>query len=124
LTGESSTLTWTSSNADSCVIDHGIGSVALNGSSTVSPAATTTYTITATGPGGTNTANVTVAVNQITLTITSPNNGLTINSPDVMVNGTITNTGGYETGVTVNGIGECSIFCVSPVLLLAIISES
>jgi len=101
--GESSTLTWTSTNADTCVIEPGIGSVALNGTATVSPTETTTYTITATGPGGTATDSVTIA-HQITLTITSPINGLTINRPDVMVNGTITNTGGYETGVTVNGI--------------------
>ena len=32
LTGESSTLTWTSTNADTCAIEPGIGSVALNGS--------------------------------------------------------------------------------------------
>jgi len=51
--GESSTLTWTSTNADTCLIEPGIGSVALNGTATVSPTETTTYTITATGPGGT-----------------------------------------------------------------------
>ncbi len=40
----------------------------------------------------------------ITLTITSPPNGATIYGPDVMVKGTVTNAGSYETGVTVNGI--------------------
>ena len=64
LTGESSTLTWTSTNADTCVIEPGIGSVALNGSTAVSPTETTTYTITATGPGGTATASVTITVNE------------------------------------------------------------
>ena len=64
LTGESSTLTWTSTNADTCVIEPGIGSVALNGSTTVLPAETTTYTITATGADGTATASVTVNVNE------------------------------------------------------------
>jgi len=103
--GESSTLTWTSTNADTCVIEPGIGSVALNGTATVSPTETTNYTITATGPGGTVTNSVTVTVTpQITLTITSPINGLTINRPDVMVQGTVINTNGHETGVTVNGI--------------------
>jgi len=64
LTGESSTLTWTSTNADTCVIEPGVGSVPLNGSFSVSPTETTTYTITATNAGGTATANVTVTVNE------------------------------------------------------------
>jgi len=103
--GQSATLTWTSTNADSCVIDHGVGSVALNGTTTVSPIETTTYTITATGPGGTVTNSVTITVMpQVSLTITSPNNGLTINRPDVMVQGTLINADGNEIGVTVNGI--------------------
>jgi len=72
LAGESSTLTWTSTNADSCVIDHGVGSVALNGTTTVSPIETTTYTITATGLGGTVTNSVTVTVMpQISLMVVS-----------------------------------------------------
>jgi len=62
LTGESSTLTWTSTHADTCAIEPAIGSVALNGSTTVSPTENTTYTITATGPGGTATAGVTVTI--------------------------------------------------------------
>ena len=60
--GESSTLAWTTTNADSISIDQGIGSVGVSGSITVSPTETTTYTITATGPGGTATSSVTVAV--------------------------------------------------------------
>ncbi|MDY6792391.1 MAG: Ig-like domain-containing protein, partial [Thermodesulfobacteriota bacterium] len=63
LTDESSTLTWKSTHADTCVIEPGVGSVVLNGSTSVSPTQTTTYTITATNPGGTATASVTVTVN-------------------------------------------------------------
>jgi len=62
LSGESSNLTWTSTNADSCSIDQGIGAVAANGSTTVSPTETSTYTITATGPGGTASASATITV--------------------------------------------------------------
>jgi hypothetical protein len=40
----------------------------------------------------------------ITLTITSPSNGATINGLDVIVTGTVTNGDGGETGVAVNGI--------------------
>ncbi len=40
----------------------------------------------------------------ITITITSPLDTSTINRPDVVVKGPVTNTTGNETGVTVNGI--------------------
>jgi hypothetical protein len=53
MVGESATLTWTSTNAESATIDQGIGTVPVNGSITVSPAETMTYAITATGLGGT-----------------------------------------------------------------------
>ncbi len=69
LRGESSTLTWTSTNADSCKIEpctslFCLFSYPANGSTIVFPAWTTTYTITATGPGGTATDSVTVTVIQ------------------------------------------------------------
>ena len=60
--GESSTLTWTTTNTDSVIIDQGIGQVALSGSMNVSPSETTTYTITAQGSGGTVTASTQVVV--------------------------------------------------------------
>jgi len=104
LVGESSTLSWTSTNAETCEIDQDTGSVDLSGSMAVSPAETTTYTITATGPGGTATASVTVEVSPITISITSPLDSETISRPDTLVQGTITNATGNETGITVNGI--------------------
>ncbi|WP_419657892.1 putative membrane protein with YD repeats [Desulfosarcina variabilis str. Montpellier] len=63
LSGESATLTWETSDAESVGIDNGIGEVDTNGSTDVFPTETTTYTMTATGPGGTTTAAVTVMVN-------------------------------------------------------------
>ena len=62
LMGESSTLTWNSTYADTCVIDPVIGSVGANGSVQVSPTDATTYTITATSAGGTATAEVFINV--------------------------------------------------------------
>ena len=62
LLGESSTLTWSSTHADTCVIEPGVGSFGASGSTQVSPTEATTYTIAATGPGGTTTVSVTVAV--------------------------------------------------------------
>jgi hypothetical protein len=49
--GQSSTLSWTTSGASTVNIS-GIGNVALNGSTTVSPTTTTTYTLTATSSDG------------------------------------------------------------------------
>jgi hypothetical protein len=59
---ESSTLTWQTNNADSCVIEPGIGPVDVNGTIAVSPTQTTAYSITATGLGGTTTADMTVTI--------------------------------------------------------------
>ena len=59
---DTSTLSWQTSNATSVSIDPGIGTVAVDGTRGVAPGATTTYALTATGPGGTATASVTVTV--------------------------------------------------------------
>ena len=58
--GQSSTLTWTTANADTVTLNG--ASVNTSGTQSVSPAQTTTYTLTATGPGGTVTVSVTVTV--------------------------------------------------------------
>ena len=62
LVGESSALSWVSKNANAVSIDQGIGTVAPVGTRTVSPQQTTTYAITAIGPNGTSTDNVTIHV--------------------------------------------------------------
>jgi len=64
LLGESTTLSWSSTYADTVVIDNGVGSVPVNGPVSVSPTETTTYTMTATGPGGISTATITIEVIQ------------------------------------------------------------
>lgn len=60
--GQSATLTWQTNNATDINID-GIGTVMASGSSTVTPSASTTYTLTAKGPGGSNDASTRVTVN-------------------------------------------------------------
>jgi hypothetical protein len=60
--GQSSTLSWQVSNADTVTITS-LGTVALTGSQAVTPATTTTYTLTATHGNQTATANATVTVN-------------------------------------------------------------
>jgi peptidoglycan-associated lipoprotein len=60
--GDNVTLTWTSTDATDADIEPGVGKVALQGSTPVNPTDSTTYTITATGPGGSATATAHVAV--------------------------------------------------------------
>lgn len=61
--GQSSTLSWTTTGASTVSISPNVGSVTQNGSTTVTPAQTTTYTLTATSADNrTVTAPVTVVV--------------------------------------------------------------
>ena len=61
--GQSSTLTWQTTNATDVSIDPGVGVVDPNGSKQVSPTDSVTYTLTAKGAGGTQTATARVTVN-------------------------------------------------------------
>jgi hypothetical protein len=60
--GETSTLQWEITGASSANIDQNVGPVALMGNVPVTPAATTTYTISATNKYGTTTASAQVIV--------------------------------------------------------------
>lgn len=60
--GEPVTLRWEAVNAYSLRIDPAIGAVATRGSRTVTPAATTTYTLTVDGTGGAKSSAVTVTI--------------------------------------------------------------
>lgn len=60
--GQSTTLTWSSTNATSLTLAPGVGSIAPEGSTQVSPTESTTYTITANGPGGDTEQTVRVTV--------------------------------------------------------------
>jgi peptidoglycan-associated lipoprotein len=60
--GQSVTLTWSSTNATALNLAPGVGNVAPQGSTSVNPPDSVTYTITATGPGGMADASVHVTV--------------------------------------------------------------
>ncbi len=60
--GQSSTLTWQTSNANEISIA-GLGTLPASGSRSVAPGASTTYTIIAKGPGGTDDASARITVN-------------------------------------------------------------
>ena len=93
------TLTWSTTNATSVTIDNGVGSVATSGNRIVSPSATTTYTLRATGPTGTTatatamvaepsrpsrpdrSADCTSSPTAPSVTMCMPSNGSTVTSP-------------------------------------------
>ncbi len=60
--GDTVTLSWTSTDATDLDIEPGVGKVAVQGSTPVNPTDSTTYTVTATGPGGSATASARVTV--------------------------------------------------------------
>jgi hypothetical protein len=61
--GQTSTLTWSSTNASSCTASGGwSGARATSGTQSVSPTSTTTYTLACTGIGGTTSQSATVTV--------------------------------------------------------------
>lgn len=62
--GETVILTWSTANANNVTISPGIGTVASTGSTSVTPASTTTYTLTAKGSsGGSISSTVTITIN-------------------------------------------------------------
>jgi hypothetical protein len=60
--GQSSSLSWVVQNATTVTIDNSIGTVGLTGSHAISPASTTTYTITASNANGTVSAQTKLTV--------------------------------------------------------------
>jgi OmpA-OmpF porin, OOP family len=60
--GEAASLAWTSSNAVKCDIQPGIGPVQPQGTIKITPVADSTYTLNCSGPGGTTTSMVNLAV--------------------------------------------------------------
>lgn len=91
-------LGWTSANASGLDLEPGVGKVAVpSGSASLHPKLTTTYTLTATGPGGTATAtslvcgpmvptqNLTVAPYATDLKWTNPNQTCQPNPTDILI---------------------------------------
>jgi peptidoglycan-associated lipoprotein len=70
--GESARLTWTTTDAQNVSIAPEVGAVTAQGNTAVTPAASTTYTLTATGPGGTTDATVRISVSAPAVVETPP----------------------------------------------------
>ena len=99
MVGEFSALSWSVIDATSVTIDNGVGTVALSGSTTISPITTTTYTLTATNTAGSVTATTTVTVGSL-LTITYNGNGNTAGTVPVDP------SNHYQSGATVTVLGN------------------
>lgn len=71
--GQSSTLHWNVTNSDTVTINQGVGSVPNSSNTVVSPTTTTVYTLSASGPGGSNSATVTIDTTlPVALMVTGP----------------------------------------------------
>ncbi len=69
---ESTTLSWTSTDATQLTISPGVGAVTAQGSTKVSPSDSTTYTINASGPGGAAEASARVSVSAPPAVVKAP----------------------------------------------------
>jgi hypothetical protein len=73
--GHSVTLHWSSQNASDLDLEPGVGKVQAEGSKSVTPQESTTYTLTATGPTGTQNSTTYVSVsNPVTPPVNPPDN--------------------------------------------------
>jgi hypothetical protein len=109
--GQSTTLTWGAvTNATSAIIDPDIGGVPTPSSTVVSPSTTRTYTLTATGCGGTVKKQVTIVVNPASLppTRTQPPPP----PPDTMPP-SISNVSANPTNISQSGCGQTTRTTVS-----------
>ena len=76
--GACANLTWATANATDVTIDNGVGTVSASGSRQVCPTSTTTYGLTATGPGGTRNESASVTVKGKAAERPAPTDKLTI----------------------------------------------
>ena len=110
--GQSSQLTWVVQGASSVSINNGVGNVAATGSTTVTPSATTTYTLTAVGPSGNVTATATVTVGPVVVVPGTPQIIRFEGSPLSIQPGqqsTLSWTTSGATTVSISGVGAVTL---------------
>ncbi|HSW79219.1 MAG TPA: hypothetical protein VLG47_00395 [Candidatus Saccharimonadales bacterium] len=112
--GQSSTITWSSSGATSCsaTAPAGFSISGTSGSTSVSPTSTTTYTISCTGAGGSNSAGTTVTVGSATK-IGDFNNDNNVNITDLSMLLTAYGSNNATILTNMNRSGTVDITCLS-----------
>ncbi len=102
---DSSTLSWNVSNATSVNIDHGVGAVGLSGSTSVWPAMSTDYTLTATNAAGEYIRTTTVFVSGIPLPSSFAVTSVTSTADPPFFSGACPMIVNFNAVITVNGPG-------------------
>lgn len=110
--GQSSTITWSSSNASSCTYD-GL-SWPVSGSQSVSPTATKTYTLSCSNAGGTTSRSVTITVKSASSTPPLPTVTASLASTSIPINGTTTVTWSSTNATSCNQGGTSGTKTVGP----------
>jgi hypothetical protein len=105
--GETATLSWSVTNADTVEIDQGIGSVALSGNRAVNPNVDTTYILSARNTAGTKTASVLLTV-KYNLKTTNSSGSYTIKISLTQTGGNVTGTFDSALGILGNITGTVS----------------
>ena len=83
--GQAVTMRWSVSNATDVSIDQGVGAVQSQGSRQLSPRRSTSYTLTANGPGGSDTRSVNVTVSNPPPPLTgNPANNPTLSGAEIL----------------------------------------
>jgi|SRR5947209_17387841 len=82
--GQAATLRWSISNATDMSLDQGLGAVQSQGSRQVFPSNTTTYTLIANGPGGSDTKSATVTVSSAPPPPPTPTSTPTLSSSEMI----------------------------------------
>ncbi len=108
-TGESSTLSWSSADADACSASW-TASTAASGSQIVTPGATMTYDITCTGAGGSVSASVTVTVSAAPPPPADANLDVAITAPAPAVDGDEFNVSAVISDLSGNGIVQHEVW--------------
>ena len=107
--GQAVVLVWNVTNSDDTIINQGIGSVPNSSTETVYPTSTITYTLSATGPGGTNSATVTINVAlPVVLNVSGPSQIDWQDSP-IPINITASNSPGIILYETYDGVVKPSV---------------
>jgi len=114
-TGSSAALTWSSTNATSCTASGGwSGSKATSGTQSVSPTATTSYTLTCAGAGGSANNAASVIVNPVSGKTGDINGDGQVNIFDLSI--LLTNYGGTTASCDLNHDGAVNILDLSILL--------